>query len=427
MPFSVPPLQLDERDRYLEVASVAFQFPLDENTRTEFREYLEPDRMFALLDGDEMVGVSANLTLELTLPGGGLLPMTGVTWVTVLPTHHRRGGLTMMMRKLLEDSRRHNEPIAGLYPSESIIYRRFGYGAASRFATTEIDVRRAELRESRDKSGTIELVPFEQAGGIVGSLVEEYRHTRNGMVSRPPTVIAHSYMFDAVGYPPELQGKKSYIAIHRNAQGKADGMTRYSVAGGGEGWLPNASVNAIELWATSAGAEIDLWQYLFEMDFAGHVKGYSRPVDDTIVDLLADPRRWRISARDGLHVRVDDVNRTLSARQYLRDGEVVLEIADGDGTRSKHRLVCAVGKVGCSDTDAAPDVTLERASLGAILLGDCSLDRLWRARLVTEHNPGKVALRRRCSSGRSCPGRGSCSSHTDAFGVQRLIHPYVAG
>jgi predicted acetyltransferase len=392
MSFIVRPLKLEERDHYLEVASTAFQFPLDDDTRAEFREFLEPDRMFALLDGDQMVGVSANLSLELTLPGGNVLPMTGVTWVTVIPTHHRRGGLTMMMRELIEDGRRHDEPIAGLYPSESIIYRRFGYGTASRFATTEIDVRRAALREPRHKCGTIELIPFEQAGAIVGSLIEEYRHTRNGMVSRPKNVIAHSYMFDAVGYPPELKGKKSYIAIHRNTQGRVDGMTRYSVAGTGEGWLPNANVNAIELWATSAGAEIDLWQYLLDMDFAGRVVGYSRPVDDTIVELLADPRRWRLQPRDGLHVRVDDVNRTLSARQYLRDGEVVVEIADGDGARSRHHLVCEAGRARCMDTDASPDLTLDRASLGAILLGDCSLDRLSRAGLVDEHNAGKVAL-----------------------------------
>jgi predicted acetyltransferase len=297
----------------------------------------------------------------------------------------------MMMRDLLEDGRGRHEPIAGLYPAESIIYRRYGFGAASRMATTNIEVRRAALREPRDKSGTIELVPFEKAGEIVTTLIEEYRYKRNGMVSRPKNVVAHAYMFDRLSYPRELQGQTSHIAVHRDHQGKIDGMARYSV-GDSEGWMPNAEVNAVELWATSTGAEIDLWRYLFEMDFAGSVTGYCRPVDETIVELLADPRRWRIRARDALHVRIDDVNRTLSAREYLRDGEVVLEVAGEDGSRSKHRLTSANGKAECTDTDAPPDLTLERASLGAILLGDCPLERLWRAGLVTEHNPGKVFL-----------------------------------
>jgi predicted acetyltransferase len=391
MSFAVRPCRADEFDRYLEIDGIVFNYKIDDERRQICHAFFEKDRMLALFDDDVMVGVSANLSLELTLPGGATLPMAGVTWVGVLPTHHRRGGLTMMMKELIEDSRRHNEPIAGLHASESVIYRRFGYGTASRMATTSVEIRRAGLRQPRHRSGSIELIAFEKAGDIAGALIEEYRRTRNGMVSRPDHVIKGAYLFDNLSYPPEMAGKQTHVAIHRDDAGKIDGLVRYAI-GDSEGWMPNSEVAVPELWATSTEAELDLWQYLMEMDFSGHVSGHCRPVDETIVDLLADPRRWRMSTRDGLHVRIDDVNRVLGARKYLRDGEVVIEVVDGSGSRSKHRLISDGEGAECSDTEAAPDITLDRATLGSILLGDCSVDRLWRAGLVTEHRPGSVAL-----------------------------------
>src|ERR1700742_4145517 len=44
-------------------------------------------------DGPDVVGMAMYLDLELTVPGGAVLPMAGVTWVAVAPTHRRRGGL----------------------------------------------------------------------------------------------------------------------------------------------------------------------------------------------------------------------------------------------------------------------------------------------------------------------------------------------
>ena len=63
-----------------------------------------------------------------------------MTVVGVLPTHRRRGVLTEMMRAQLEDIRDRGEPIAALWASEEVIYRRFGYGIAS--FTGEIELRR---------------------------------------------------------------------------------------------------------------------------------------------------------------------------------------------------------------------------------------------------------------------------------------------
>jgi GNAT superfamily N-acetyltransferase len=51
---------------------------------------MPPERVFAALDGDEIVGGAGAYPLELTVPGARL-PCAGVTVVGVLPSHRRRG------------------------------------------------------------------------------------------------------------------------------------------------------------------------------------------------------------------------------------------------------------------------------------------------------------------------------------------------
>src|SRR5690349_6896292 len=92
-----------------------------------YTELIEPERSLAVFDGQGIVATSGVLPRELTVPGG-VVPVAAVTMVGVLATHRRRGLLTRMMRRQLDDVRAAGEPVAALWASEPAIYRRFGYG-----------------------------------------------------------------------------------------------------------------------------------------------------------------------------------------------------------------------------------------------------------------------------------------------------------
>ena len=96
------------------------------------RRSLELDRTRAAFDTDDgtVVGCSAQLTWQVTVPGGASVPSAAVTWVSVRGTHRRRGVLTSMIGALCDDAVQRGEPLAILFASESVIYGRFGYGAA---------------------------------------------------------------------------------------------------------------------------------------------------------------------------------------------------------------------------------------------------------------------------------------------------------
>jgi hypothetical protein len=92
----------------------------------------ELERTVAAFDGDQIVGTGRNYSLELTLPGGAIVPASGVSWISVRPTHRRQGILRSMMEYLLDESARREDPVSMLTASEGGIYGRFGFGVATR-------------------------------------------------------------------------------------------------------------------------------------------------------------------------------------------------------------------------------------------------------------------------------------------------------
>ncbi|WP_119582178.1 GNAT family N-acetyltransferase, partial [Streptomyces europaeiscabiei] len=103
------------------------------------------DRSIGVWDGDQCVGTAGAFDFRLTVPGGAVVPAAGVTMVGVAATHRRRGVLTSMMRRQLDDVRSWGESLAVLTASEPVIYGRFGYGLATHRLAADIDTTRVRL------------------------------------------------------------------------------------------------------------------------------------------------------------------------------------------------------------------------------------------------------------------------------------------
>ncbi|TMD14802.1 MAG: GNAT family N-acetyltransferase [Chloroflexi bacterium] len=104
--------------------------PRDEELELS-RLITEFDRTLAAFDGGEVVATAGIFSFQIAVPGGRSLGCAGITRVTVLPTHRRRGLLTAMMRRMTDEAHARGEPLAALFASEAPIYGRFGYGVAA--------------------------------------------------------------------------------------------------------------------------------------------------------------------------------------------------------------------------------------------------------------------------------------------------------
>jgi predicted acetyltransferase len=123
------------------------------------------------------------------------------------------------------------------------------------------------------------------------------------------------------------------------------------------------------------------------------VEARQRPVDDALLHLLVDPRAAAPSVSDGLWVRLVDLPAALTARRYLTEVDVVLEVTDAfaPGNAGRWRLRADPSGSECTATRGSADLVLDVRELGSTYLGGESVLALAAAGLVGEERPGSLA------------------------------------
>ncbi|AXK34157.1 GNAT family N-acetyltransferase [Streptomyces armeniacus] len=373
-------------DAFLGVLGTAFGGALQvPEEREKWRALAEPDRFLAAWDEDEIVGTAGAFTFRLTVPGGTSVPTAGVTMVSVLPTHRRRGILRSMMRRQLDDVRAWGEPLAVLTASEPEIYGRFGYGVATGQLTARIDTSKVRLALP---AGTDDLrVRLVDAydGGVrerCEALYAERVPLRPGMLARRP-----GWERVAVHDPEQLRaGASPMQCVLVERDGDLRGYARYAVRAEWDAAGPKGEVLLRNMEALEPAALGALMRYLFDIDLTTWLTIGNRPVDDAWLHMVSDVRRCEIGHRDSLHLRLVDVGAALEARTYAAPVDVVFDVADDfcPWNEGRWRLTGDTKGAACTRTDDAPDLALSVRELGAAYLGGVTLGALAGAGRVRE-------------------------------------------
>lgn len=391
MSFLLRPIAPDELDDFARAEFTAFgeQLPAGEHPAWASGEL---DRTLAVFDGDEVVGTGRIYSLDLTLPGGAIVPTAAVSAIGVLPTHRRRGILTAIMRQQLDDAVGRGEATAVLTASEGTIYRRFGYGVATMHASFELDRRHSAFLPEVRVEGRCRLIDEEDAHKVLPDIFEQARRDQPGAISRPDTWWPSQYfVFDEakVGSGP------SFHVVHEAPTGELDGYVTYSIE---ENWakgIPRNRLGVRDLTATTAAARRALWRYVTDVDLVETVRTWNSPVDEPLRWMLRESRRLQVARlHDHLWIRLVDVAAALAARRYANEGQLVVEVHDEFRPESGGRFALTGRSDGaqCRRTDAAPDVRCSTTELASVYLGGVRMSELARAGLVDEDTPG--ALRR---------------------------------
>ncbi|MGY1740119.1 MULTISPECIES: GNAT family N-acetyltransferase [unclassified Blastococcus] len=357
------------------------------------RGVAEMDRSLGLWEGDRVVATAGIYSRELTVPGA-VVPCAGVTWVTVAPTHRRRGVLTAIMRRqLTELQEQEREPVAALWASEGPIYGRYGYAPAAwrggfTGRTTEL-----ALRPDADPgTGTVAPVDAEGYRAAAVPLHDRLRRGLPGALARPAA------WWDRLLEDPRDRrhgaSARRYL-LHTGPDGAVTGCATFRVsprwddAGRADGTL-----TVEEVWAADPAARVALWRYLLSIDLVRTVKAPTASVDDPLRHLVADPRALQARPVDTLWVRLVDVGRALAARRYPTPINLVFEVRDVFCPWNDGRWALTAHPAGgfCARTDSDPDLVLGVEDLAAAYLGGVSLAALQAAGRVTEVSPGAVTL-----------------------------------
>jgi predicted acetyltransferase len=377
----------EEVDRWFSVIGASFSDELKDEDKAKDKRMLPPDRMLAAYEDGAMIGTAADFPMTLTIPGGEL-PAAGLTMVGVAPSHRRRGAMTGLMRRQLDDARERGEPLSILWASEPPIYGRYGYGVATQRAWIEADRDRIAFRGSPEPAGQVRLVDVDEAERILPPLYERVRKATPGMFVRTLEWWREYRLPD-----PEHKrhgGGPRFIAV-LELEGKPEAYAMYRVHEKWPDGFPASRLRAQETVATSPLASREIWRFIFGVDLVARVDSQWLPVDHPLLLLVTDPRRLRPKLSDGLWLRILDLERALGSRSYAEEGAIGLELRDSFVDDNDGVWTLEAGKGGAEvRRGGEAELRVDIGDLASTYLGGHSFGRLAAAGLVEELVEGAV-------------------------------------
>ncbi len=339
----------------------------DEEGAERFQNIFDRSRMYPVFDGDNVVGTGGDFEFRVTVPGGAQVPMSGLTIITVQPTHTRRGILTAIMRRHIDDARERGEPLGGLWASETSIYGRFGYGASAQMRGIKFDARHAGRGRAED-AAKVRLVDTAEAERIMPALFAREQATRPGMYQRTESWWKYRLFFD-----PEKH--REGASAQRYAVAETDGEpVGYMLYRQKASWdeLPEGEIRVREVIAATDAGYRALWHYATNIDLFPNVKYWNIPPDDPLQLLLGDGRTVITeNLSDSLWIRLIDVADALTRRTYNGSDSITIQVADrfADWNEGTYKLTVADGVATCERVTAECDVAMDVSTLGALYLG----------------------------------------------------------
>lgn len=400
-------------ERALDLAGLVFHVKREDEKYKRDLELLRGCERIGAYDGEQLVGLLATLPFSLSVPGGEL-PCPGVSFVSVAPTHRRRGILSALLGELFRRCRADGRPLTALWASEAAIYGRFGFGNGTFAATVEIDSDRPlKLRIDPDPR-PLRLLDADETVRLLGPAYEVTRARRPGRPARSEEWWRRHWLVDVDEEDEDLSPPR-VVALGEPGEEPA-GYAVYRTKGGDDTEGTTGLVRLDELEAGTPQAAAALWRYLTEIDLTGTVRAWGRPLDDPLLSFAGDRDQVRVTGTfPALWLRLVDVRAALEGRTWSAPLETTLRVHDDrvPANSGLYRLRTTAADGGGSATGTAvgtahdlhvdfvpegepgdagePDLTFAVRDLASCCLGTVPVSRLVRAGLVTEHAPGAAA------------------------------------
>ncbi len=297
----------DERTAFVNAFGAAFSHVFKPDLVDELLQLFDADvyRPFAARSDGQIVGTGLDMHLDLTVAAGVTVPCRGITWVSVLPTHRRRG----VMRALLADHdaecRRQGAVGSLLHSSQSGLYT--GYGVATRRARVTVSTPHVAFVDPPPEVELRLTDPVESLAACQ-AVWERCRLATPGFTTRPDPEISYTLK--------DLEGFCVFAGD--------DGYVLYTVDRRWTG--PNAEfqIKVQELMAATPEAYAALWRYVCGLTHVVEVVANVRPVDEPLQHLVRQSRRVDIShAGDGVWLKPYDRAALCAARGLPDPGPAV--------------------------------------------------------------------------------------------------------
>ncbi|AKT37609.1 GNAT family N-acetyltransferase [Chondromyces crocatus] len=374
----------EQHAEFVQPLLTAFGLPVDNERINHSQRVEELTHRFAAYEGDSVTGCAGTFSFDMTTPGS-IAPVAGLTLVGVMPTHRRRGIMTALVRRHLDEARTEGKAFSALWASEAAIYQRFGYGLGSIGCAASIERHHTTFWPELPRIGRVRIVTEAEALDLFPGIHDRARPGQPGMLSRSTSWWEHRRLVDFEKSGPPLQravleidGQPEAYALYRNQH-------RWEST-----FIPTGNLQVIEAIGTSSLSTRLLWRYLFDIDLSQRIEAFHLPPDHPLLYALTEPRRLRLTQYDGLWVRILDIPRAFSARSFASHDTVIFDVSDPVYTANtgRFRLDGAAGL--CTRTERAATLKLDIATLSTAWMGAATFRRLADAGRVEQLQEGAI-------------------------------------
>lgn len=319
------PARAEEMPKFTWASAVGFGNSTAEERleRLRTRAALPHDWTLAAWEDGEPVAQMATVPFSMRWNGRDI-PCGGVTAVTTLPSHRRRGHLRELMTRSFGTMRDAGQPVAMLWASMAAIYQRFGYGIACTRHLCDLDPRHVRFVDEAPTPGRVRMLKAAEARPFVERAYRRFAAPRTLMLARDEEPDWNRRVFTSWD-----QSRPPFLVATYEEAGETLGYIVYEVAQHGEMRPgPDQRLIVYELIWLSLAAHRALVRYLIGHDLADSVQMWKLPVDDPLFWHVQEPRLLNMRAYDGTLVRIVDVAPALEGRGYDADGRLTFSLTD---------------------------------------------------------------------------------------------------
>jgi predicted acetyltransferase len=359
--------------------------PNDDFIHEQIKSFELP-RAFGAFEDGKCIGTVGTRTLNMTLTESASASMAAIGQGGVLPTHTRRGIMTMLMEASLQNALEMNEDIAGWTTSEWSIYERYRPGLATYSASYMIDgISKNMLRSDLVPGNTVEMAdPIK----LIPQLEDLHRKCSLKMGNVPREQKYWDRLINRLmaGKSPDLLDPRSDLprplCVVVSKYGQVQGCCIYRIHQIWESNLFNSKLEIIHMMAADDLVIRDLWAFLFKIDLVNKIVIPHAPVNFQLRWLLRDGRRLKTTdVSDHIWIRI------LRPRSFFKkmklpaiDTPLIFDIRDDNKLIDVSKLsVFSDGDT----TEVYPssdkaDITLGVDTLASIILSSNSISDFYK-------------------------------------------------
>jgi predicted acetyltransferase len=364
---------------------------VDEVDRDLLDPLIHSEQTLCAFDGGVLAAKMLTLPLAIFW-NGAVVECGGVTAVSTLPSHRRRGHVRELLRRSFVTMRDSGQTLSLLWASMSAIYQRFGFGLAFASRSCSFDARRLRFVDAIECPGRIDILAAGNAVSEVDDAYHRFAEQRTTALRRDGSW--RERLTRQLIHPRGDAGGAPLLVAAYEEAGTILGYVVYGIERDGRGRPAPRSdrITVHELvWITPA-AHRALIQYLGAYDLVESVWFRLLAADDPLFYEVEDPRMLGLGLSDGAMLRIVDLKPALEARVFDADGDVSFGIVDdlcpwNSGT---WQLTVEGGRGQLRPFASTPELILLPRVLAMLATGFESASALARMGLIMSTNPQAV-------------------------------------